>query len=49
MPETARYTTLVAKNAKQAAADMSKVLQVEIEAEQERSSSSAVGQTRREL
>ncbi|KAF7146555.1 hypothetical protein RHSIM_Rhsim04G0182600 [Rhododendron simsii] len=36
MPETARYTALVAKNAKQAAADMSKVLQVEIEAEQEK-------------
>jgi PHS family inorganic phosphate transporter-like MFS transporter len=34
MPETARYTALVAKNAKQAAADMSKVLQVEIEAEE---------------
>jgi PHS family inorganic phosphate transporter-like MFS transporter len=34
MPETARYTALVAKNAKQAAADMSKVLQVEIEPEQ---------------
>ncbi|XP_057959982.1 inorganic phosphate transporter 1-4-like [Malania oleifera] len=34
MPETARYTALVAKNAKQAAADMSKVLQVELEAEQ---------------
>ncbi|KAK9945086.1 hypothetical protein M0R45_010617 [Rubus argutus] len=33
MPETARYTALVAKNAKQAASDMSKVLQVEIEAE----------------
>ncbi|KAL6858759.1 hypothetical protein ACP4OV_017761 [Aristida adscensionis] len=30
MPETARYTALVAKNAKQAAADMSKVLQVEL-------------------
>ncbi|OEL25545.1 putative inorganic phosphate transporter 1-8 [Dichanthelium oligosanthes] len=30
MPETARYTALVAKNAKQAAADMSKVLKVEI-------------------
>uniref|UniRef100_A0A7N1A519 Major facilitator superfamily (MFS) profile domain-containing protein n=1 Tax=Kalanchoe fedtschenkoi TaxID=63787 RepID=A0A7N1A519_KALFE len=29
MPETARYTALVAKNAKQAATDMSKVLQVE--------------------
>ncbi|KAF8401873.1 hypothetical protein HHK36_012822 [Tetracentron sinense] len=36
MPETARYTALVAKNAKQAAADMSKVLQVEIEEEQEK-------------
>ncbi|XP_075492112.1 inorganic phosphate transporter 1-4-like [Primulina tabacum] len=34
MPETARYTALVAKNAKQAASDMSKVLQVDIEAEQ---------------
>ncbi|XP_062147661.1 probable inorganic phosphate transporter 1-7 [Alnus glutinosa] len=33
MPETARYTALVAKNAKQAASDMSKVLQVDIEAE----------------
>ncbi|MED6193730.1 Low affinity inorganic phosphate transporter 1 [Stylosanthes scabra] len=36
MPETARYTALVAKNAKQAASDMSKVLEVEIEAEQEK-------------
>ncbi|XVE81834.1 hypothetical protein DITRI_Ditri15bG0097800 [Diplodiscus trichospermus] len=34
MPETARYTALVAKNAKQAATDMSKVLQVDLEAEQ---------------
>ncbi|GAB4830521.1 Inorganic phosphate transporter 1-4 [Ancistrocladus abbreviatus] len=34
MPETARYTALVAKNAKQAAADMAKVMQVEIDAEQ---------------
>ncbi|KAL6558185.1 Inorganic phosphate transporter 1-4 [Orobanche minor] len=34
MPETARYTALVARNAKQAAADMSKVLNVDIEAEQ---------------
>ncbi|VVB07240.1 unnamed protein product [Arabis nemorensis] len=32
MPETARYTALVAKNAEKAAADMSKVLHVEIEA-----------------
>ncbi|KAK9160272.1 hypothetical protein Syun_006613 [Stephania yunnanensis] len=30
MPETARYTALVAKNANQAAKDMSKVMQVEI-------------------
>ncbi|XP_030470098.1 low affinity inorganic phosphate transporter 1-like [Syzygium oleosum] len=36
MPETARYTALVAKNAKQAAADMSKVLQVDLEAEPEK-------------
>ncbi|KAL6564467.1 putative inorganic phosphate transporter 1-7 [Orobanche minor] len=34
MPETARYTALVAKNMKQAAADMSKVLNMDIEAEQ---------------
>lgn len=36
MPETARYTALVAKNLKQAANDMSKVLQVDIEEEQEK-------------
>nr|XP_029146868.1 inorganic phosphate transporter 1-4-like [Arachis hypogaea] len=36
MPETARYTALVAKNAKQAASDMSKVLEVVIEAEEEK-------------
>ncbi|KAJ8749661.1 hypothetical protein K2173_026310 [Erythroxylum novogranatense] len=36
MPETARYTALVARNAKQAASDMSKVLQVEIEAENQK-------------
>ncbi|EXC31950.1 putative inorganic phosphate transporter 1-7 [Morus notabilis] len=36
MPETARYTALVAKDAKQAASDMAKVLQVEIEAEQQK-------------
>ncbi|GER29690.1 phosphate transporter 1 [Striga asiatica] len=34
MPETARYTALVAKDAKQAASDMSKVLNMDIEAEQ---------------
>ncbi|KAG1359654.1 inorganic phosphate transporter 1-4-like [Cocos nucifera] len=34
MPETARYTALVSRNAKQAAADMSKVLQVQLEEEQ---------------
>lgn len=33
MPETARFTALVAKNADQAASDMAKVLQVEIESE----------------
>ncbi|CAE6128423.1 unnamed protein product [Arabidopsis arenosa] len=32
MPETARYTALVAKNAEQAASDMTKVLNVDIEA-----------------
>ncbi|KAK3417319.1 probable inorganic phosphate transporter 1-3 [Eucalyptus grandis] len=36
MPETARYTALVAKNAKQAAADMSTVLNVDLESEQEK-------------
>ncbi|CAA7046121.1 unnamed protein product [Microthlaspi erraticum] len=36
MPETARYTALVAKDAKLAAANMSKVLQVEIEAEHQK-------------
>ncbi|KAG6506006.1 probable inorganic phosphate transporter 1-8 [Zingiber officinale] len=36
MPETARYTALVARNAKQAAADMSRVLQVQIVEEQEK-------------
>ncbi|KAL9318622.1 hypothetical protein ACSQ67_015139 [Phaseolus vulgaris] len=33
MPETARYTALVAKNMEQAAADMSKVMQMEIRVE----------------
>ncbi|KAK7271245.1 hypothetical protein RJT34_26983 [Clitoria ternatea] len=36
MPETARYTALVAKNMEKAAADMSKVMQVEIQAEPEK-------------
>ncbi|GFP83356.1 inorganic phosphate transporter 1-4 [Phtheirospermum japonicum] len=36
MPETARYTALVAKNAKQAAQDMGRVLNVELEAEQDK-------------
>ncbi|KAF2285461.1 hypothetical protein P3X46_006289 [Hevea brasiliensis] len=36
MPETARYTALVAKNAKQAASDMAKVLQVDLEAENDK-------------
>ncbi|KAI4962593.1 hypothetical protein ZWY2020_028783 [Hordeum vulgare] len=43
MPETARYTALVAKNAKQAAADMSKVLQVEIAAEDETKDNDGAG------
>ncbi|XP_051152639.1 low affinity inorganic phosphate transporter 1-like [Andrographis paniculata] len=36
MPETARYTALVAKNLKQAESDMSKVLEVEIKEEREK-------------
>lgn len=36
MPETARYTALVAKNASLAASNMSKVLNVEIESEQQK-------------
>ncbi|XP_062208520.1 inorganic phosphate transporter 1-11-like [Phragmites australis] len=36
MPETARYTALIEGNAKQAANDMTKVLAIEIEAEQEK-------------
>ncbi|CAM8995098.1 unnamed protein product [Rhodiola kirilowii] len=36
MPETARYTALVAKNAQQAASDMSKVLNVELAVEQKK-------------
>ncbi|KAG2308365.1 hypothetical protein Bca4012_082540 [Brassica carinata] len=36
MPETARYTALVAKDVKQAASDMSRVLQVEIEPEEKK-------------
>ncbi|KAH6798630.1 phosphate transporter 1 [Perilla frutescens var. frutescens] len=36
MPETARYTALVAKDAKRAAADMASVLQTDIEAEPEK-------------
>lgn len=40
MPETARYIVLVAQNARQAAQDMSKVLQVEITEEQSTNGSS---------
>ncbi|KAJ6352280.1 hypothetical protein OIU76_001483 [Salix suchowensis] len=36
MPETVRYTTLVAKNTKQAAIDMSKVLEVDLEAKEQK-------------
>jgi len=35
MPETARFTALVAKNAKQAASDMSKVLHMDIQEDQD--------------
>ncbi|VFQ97312.1 unnamed protein product [Cuscuta campestris] len=44
MPETARYTALVAKNAEKAAADMSKVLQEDIEAT-ERAEPNALGKS----
>ncbi|KAL5994570.1 Low affinity inorganic phosphate transporter 1 [Asimina triloba] len=36
MPETARYTALVAKSGKQAASDMSRVLKVELQSEKEK-------------
>ncbi|KMT16629.1 hypothetical protein BVRB_3g049150 [Beta vulgaris subsp. vulgaris] len=36
MPETARYTALVARNPRQAAEDMSKILKVHLDAEEER-------------
>ncbi|XP_010689230.2 probable inorganic phosphate transporter 1-3 [Beta vulgaris subsp. vulgaris] len=36
MPETARYTALVARNPTQAAQDMSKILNVQLDAEEER-------------
>jgi PHS family inorganic phosphate transporter-like MFS transporter len=41
MPETARYTALVAKNARQAAQDMSKVLHADLVAEEEKSETSS--------
>ncbi|CAN4093263.1 unnamed protein product [Withania somnifera] len=41
MPETARYTALVAKNVKQATADMEKVMQVDIGTEQKEPADSA--------
>lgn len=43
MPETARYTALVAKNTKQAVSDMEKVLQTEIKEEQEKAEKLAAG------
>jgi MFS transporter, PHS family, inorganic phosphate transporter len=43
MPETARYTALVAKNAERAAADMSRVLQVELAKEQAEVATPACG------
>lgn len=45
MPETARYTALVAKNAKQAANDMGKVLQCEFKDEQNKVEKLAAGKT----
>lgn len=36
MPETARYMALIAKNAKQAASNLSKVLQTDIESEEQK-------------
>ncbi|CAN8267736.1 unnamed protein product [Cochlearia groenlandica] len=44
MPETARYTALVAKNAEQAALDMSKVLNIDIEASSARKDQARVSQ-----
>ncbi|XP_028758371.1 inorganic phosphate transporter 1-4-like [Neltuma alba] len=49
MPETARYTALVAQNTERAAADMSKVLQVEIQAEQEKVEKKTTDQTKAKL
>ncbi|CAN1253931.1 Probable inorganic phosphate transporter 1-7 [Linum perenne] len=43
MPETARYTALVAKDASRAAKDMSKVLQRDIEAKEDEVSTSVQG------
>ncbi|XP_028791702.1 inorganic phosphate transporter 1-4-like [Neltuma alba] len=49
MPETARYTALVAQNTERAAADMSKVLQVEIQAEHEKVEKKTTDQTKAKL
>ncbi|XP_010676812.2 probable inorganic phosphate transporter 1-4 [Beta vulgaris subsp. vulgaris] len=46
MPETARYTALVAKNTEQAAADMSKVLQVEIKEDQQKAAKTEESRTK---
>ncbi|KAJ4777636.1 phosphate transporter 1 [Rhynchospora pubera] len=43
MPETARYTALVARNTKQAASDMSKVLQEEITEDLDKAETDVVG------
>ncbi|KAF0892426.1 hypothetical protein E2562_015488 [Oryza meyeriana var. granulata] len=48
MPETARYTALVAKNDKQAAADMARVLNVELVDEQEKAVMAEEAAARRE-
>ncbi|XP_031503481.1 inorganic phosphate transporter 1-4-like [Nymphaea colorata] len=47
MPETARFTALVARDAKRAAADMSRVLNVEIEAEQAKAEELATDRSNR--
>ena len=43
MPETARYTALIARNTKQATADMAKVLKKEIEEEEEQAERQVFG------
>lgn len=49
MPETARYTALVAQNAKKAAADMSKVLQVDLTAKEQQKDEEVEGSKKNKL